>query len=95
MNDRGWQRTFDDPILLPDGRKLITLHDAATFITKLPKREHGTPEWQAAIEALMLVVDLGGPTMFARIGVVRGLNRHHKEVAKPRNRRAKAYRIVR
>ena len=29
--------------------------------------EHDAPEWQAAIEALMLVVDLGGPTMFARI----------------------------
>lgn len=35
----------------------------------LPKREHDEPEWQAAIEALMLVFDLGGPTMFARIGV--------------------------
>jgi hypothetical protein len=29
------------------------------------------PEWQAAIEALMLVVELGGLTMFARIGVMR------------------------
>jgi hypothetical protein len=27
-----------------------------------------------AIEALMLVVELGGPTMFARIGVMRALN---------------------
>ncbi|MCW1996258.1 hypothetical protein ABIE85_005281 [Bradyrhizobium diazoefficiens] len=60
MNNQGWQGTFDDPILLPDGRKLITLHDAATVITKLPKPEHDAPEWQAAIEALMLVVDLGG-----------------------------------
>jgi hypothetical protein len=95
MNDRGWQRTFDDPILMPDGRKLITLHDAATFITKLPKREHGAPEWQAAIEALMLVVDRGGPTMFARIGVVRALNRHQKPVVKPRKKRVRSYTIVR
>jgi len=95
MNDRGWQRTFDDPILLPDGRKLITLHDAATFITKLPKREHGAPEWQAAIEALMLVVDLGGPTMFARIGVVRALTRHHEQRAKPRRKRVRGTGIVR
>ena len=35
------------------------------------------PEWQAAIEVLMLVVELGGPTMFARIGIMRGLNRGH------------------
>jgi hypothetical protein len=29
-----------------------------------------------AIEALMLVVELGGPPMFARIGVMRALNRN-------------------
>jgi hypothetical protein len=26
----------------------------------------------------MLVVELGGPTMFARIGVMRALNRHSR-----------------
>lgn len=30
----------------------------------------------AAMEALILVADLGGPTMFARIGIMRALNRH-------------------
>lgn len=94
MNDRGWERTFDDPILLPDGRKLIT-HDVATFITKLPKREHDAPEWQAAIEALMLVVDVGGPTMFARISVVRALNQHHEPVIEPCKKRVRVYAIVR
>jgi hypothetical protein len=78
-----WHRAFDDPIPLPDGRKLISLHDAATYITKLPKREHDAPEWQAAIEALMLVVELGGPTMFARIGVMRALNRHYVRELNP------------
>jgi hypothetical protein len=62
---------------LPDGRKLLTLKDAADYITKLPKKESDLPEWQAAIEALMLVVELGGPTMMARIGVMRALNRGH------------------
>jgi hypothetical protein len=33
------------------------------------------PEWQAAMEALILVATLGGPTMFARIGIMRALNR--------------------
>jgi len=28
------------------------------------------------MEALILVATLGGPTMFARIGVLRALNRH-------------------
>jgi hypothetical protein len=73
--NQSWKRAFDDPILLPTGRKLITLLDAATYATKLPKKEVDTAEWQAAIESLMLVAGLGGPTMFARIGVMRALNR--------------------
>ena len=44
------------------------------------------PEWQAAIEALILVVDLGGPTMFARIGVMRALNRHHVREFNPKRK---------
>ena len=47
------------------------------YITRLPKAENDAPEWQAAMEALLLVAELGGPTMFARIGVMRALNRHH------------------
>ena len=73
----GWGREFDEPIALPDSRKLVTLRDAASYITGLPKREADAPEWQAAIEALMLVVELGGPTMVARIGVMQALTRHH------------------
>ena len=66
-----WKRRFDDAIVLPDGRKLVTLLEAATYATKLPKKEADTAEWQGAIEGLMLVAELGGPTMFARIGVMR------------------------
>jgi hypothetical protein len=73
--DRGWKRDFDDPIDLPRGRKLVTLQDAGNYITKLPKAEHATAEWQAAMEALILVAENGGPTMMARIGVMRTLNR--------------------
>ena len=32
-------------------------------------------EWQAAVEAMLLVVELNGSTMVARIGVMRALNR--------------------
>jgi hypothetical protein len=31
------------------------LRDAGDYITKLPKSEHMAPEWQAAMEALILV----------------------------------------
>jgi hypothetical protein len=77
-----WSTPFEDPIVLPDGRKLLTLKDAAGYITKLPKSESDLPEWQAAIEALMLC-SRGGPTMMARIGVMKALNRHVERVFNP------------
>jgi hypothetical protein len=40
-------------------------------------------EWQAAMEALLLVAEHGGPTMLARIGVMRALNRHVERVFDP------------
>ena len=54
----------------------MTLRDAADYITKLPKADQQLDEWQTAVEALLLVVKLNGPTMMARIGVMRALNRH-------------------
>ncbi|SHH38919.1 hypothetical protein SAMN05444169_7195 [Bradyrhizobium erythrophlei] len=83
MSNRGWSRDFDNPIPVPRGRQLMTLRDAALYITKLPKAQHDAPEWQAAMEALLLVAELGGPTMFARIGVMRALNRHVERVFNP------------
>jgi hypothetical protein len=74
---KGWCRKFNEPISLPGGRELVSLRDAASYITALPEGEATAPEWQAAIEALMLVVDLNGPSMFARIGVIKALNRGH------------------
>jgi hypothetical protein len=89
--DRGWQRRFDEPIPRPKGKPLLTLKDAADFITALPKKEAAAPEWQAAIEALILVAESGGPTMFARIGVMRALNRGKPDPASmPRRKGAKA-----
>ena len=77
MANRGRKRRFEDPIPLPRGRGLVTLEDAGNYITKLPKAEHETKEWQAAMKALILVAMLGGPMMFARIGIMRALNRGH------------------
>ena len=64
-------------IALPDGRRLVVLRDAGSYIPALSLEEAALPEWQAAIEGVMLVVELGGPTMFARIGIMRALNRGH------------------
>ena len=88
-------RKFNEPIPLPTGKTLATLRDAALYITKLPKVEHGAPEWQAAMEALLLVVEHNGPTMMARIGVMRALNHGQPVATEPSRKHAKAYSVVR
>ncbi len=77
MSELGWQRRFDDPITLPGDGHLVTLEDAATYITELPKKEAAEPEWQTAISELMPAVDRNRPTMPARIGFMKALNRHY------------------
>jgi hypothetical protein len=72
----GWGREFEDPIVLPDGRVPVTLRDAATYITNLPKKESAVLEWQTAISELMLAVERNRPTILARIGFMQALNRH-------------------
>ena len=50
-----WSARSEEPIPPPNGGELVTLKDAGTYITKLPKAEHDAPEWQTAMEALILV----------------------------------------
>jgi hypothetical protein len=91
-----WDQQFFDPIELPNGRRLITLRDAALYITKLPNAEQQAPEWQAAVEVLMLIGEHGGDPMMANIAMMRALHRHEpKPVGVPRRKSAKVYRIVR
>jgi hypothetical protein len=89
-----WFKRFIDPIILPDGRKLLTYRDAAEYITALPKAEHDEADWQVAMETLLLVAERGGPEMMARIAVMKVLNRHVKPTLGPRKQPPKAYRIV-
>ena len=62
-------------LILPDGRELFTLRDAAQYITALPKAEHDAADWQVAMETLLLVAERDGPEMLARIAVTKALNR--------------------
>jgi hypothetical protein len=39
---------------MPNRKPLVTLREAALYITKLSKAEHDAPEWQAAMQALLL-----------------------------------------
>lgn len=70
-----WSTEFEDPIVLPDGRKLLTLKDAGDYIAKLPKEQSDLAEWQVAIEALMLCIREGQP-LLARIAFMKALNRN-------------------
>jgi hypothetical protein len=70
-----WFRRFYDPIILPDGRKLLTYRDAAEYITALPKAEYDAADWQIAMETLLLVAERNAPEMLARLAVMKALNR--------------------
>jgi hypothetical protein len=62
-----WDQRFFDPIIL-DGRKpLVTLRDAAEYM----------------MQALLLVAEHDGPAMFARIGVMKALNRNIERTFNP------------
>ena len=64
-----WNRKFDKPITLPDGRAIRTLKEAGEYLLQLPKRKHDHPAVQAAAEALQVVVEHGAPPMIAEIGM--------------------------
>ena len=81
-----WSARFDDPIPIPGRKPLRTLRDVAKFLMDLPPRERIQPYWLDAIEALVLVAEKNGPTMFARIGVMRALNRHHAPEFNPKGK---------
>jgi hypothetical protein len=75
-----WDQRFDPVIPLPKSKPLATLRDAGAFITKLAKAEHNAEEWQAAVHCLIEAAEKRGPMMFARLGMMRALNRHVEQV---------------
>jgi hypothetical protein len=78
--DKGWGRPFYDPISLPGGRQLITLKDAAAYITKLPKAAQNHERWQTAINCLIMAAEGRGPLLHAQIGMLQALNRNVERV---------------
>jgi hypothetical protein len=72
-----WSRRFDDPIELPDGRKLRTLKEAIAWLAKeIPKSEHAMKQVQAAAHCVTQAAENNGPMIFARIGMMQAINRH-------------------
>jgi hypothetical protein len=70
-----WDRPFDQPVPLPDGRPARTLRDAAKYIKKLPKSEYDRPEWRFAVQVLTKASEDRAPMLFARIGISRAIER--------------------
>jgi hypothetical protein len=67
---------------------------AAQYIIKLPKAQRELPQWETAIECLMLVGEHGGNPMMAHIA--NALHWHKPKAAPaPRRRTAKVDRFVR
>lgn len=89
-----WYRRFETPIKLPDGRRLVTLDDAAAYIQLLPKKEQDLPHWQTAIRELLICADRGGIMFLAELGMMQAL--HYGEVVEkePRRKRVKKYKVI-
>jgi hypothetical protein len=72
-----WQRKFDDPIELPDGRKLRTLAEAMAWLAKeIPKSEHRMEKVQTAAHLVTRAAERGGRIIFAQIGMLQAIHRH-------------------
>jgi hypothetical protein len=57
-----WLNRFDEPIELPDGRKLRTLKAAIAFLAKeIPTSEHKMPKVQAAARMMTEAAENNGP----------------------------------
>lgn len=91
-----WSRRFQLPIPLPGRGPIETLLQAAEYIQDLPEAEQSKAHWQLAVEALILVAqEKDGPTMFARIAMMRALNYGAPREFVKRKKAAKQYRIIR
>jgi hypothetical protein len=74
MPDTDWHLAFDDPIPVPDGRVLKTLHDAGHYVAALPKAVQDRVEWQTAAEMLILAAKGERPVMFVDIAMRQALH---------------------
>jgi hypothetical protein len=79
-----WSRRFEEPIELPDGRKLKTLAEAINWLAKeIPKSEHKTEKVQNAAHLVTRAAEHGGPMIFAQMEMLQAIHRHHKRSSIP------------
>jgi hypothetical protein len=90
-----WFKRFEGPIVLADGRELLTLRDAANFIRALPKAKRDAAHWIVAMETLVLVAERNGAELLARIAMRMALNGGKPPAPEPRRKPARKFRVVR
>ena len=78
-----WDRPFDQPVPLPGERPARTLRDAGNYIRELPQSERDTPEWRLAVQMLIDAAEDRGPLLFAKMGMVRAINRMAERAFNP------------
>ena len=70
-----WDLKFYEPIKLPRRKPLVTLRDAALYVTRLAKSEREAEHWQPAAILLKLIGEKGGCMLLARMSVVHELRK--------------------
>src|SRR5882757_8606069 len=79
-----WSRRFDEPIELPDGRKLKTLAEAMAWLAKeIPKSEHKMEKVQTAAHCVTRAAEHGEPMIFPQMGMLQAIHRHRHRVFNP------------
>jgi hypothetical protein len=73
----GWRKQFDEPIVLADGKQLVTLRDAIRhLVDTVPARERKHPRVLVAATVLIDAAEGRDFIMHARVAVIRALNRN-------------------
>jgi hypothetical protein len=65
-----WDFRFDVPVILPNGKQLLTLGDARQHLLTIPKAEYSDALGHAA-EALVMAAERRGPIMHANAALAR------------------------
>lgn len=69
-----WSKRFREPILLPNGDKLVRLADAGEYILRLSEQGQVTESWMFAGEMLINAAEEGGGWVdLARIGIMQAI----------------------
>ena len=71
-----WSHKFSEAIEPPNGERLVTLRDAIAWLAKsVPASEHDLPVVQMAAHCVTEAAENHGPMVFARISMLKAINR--------------------